>query len=59
MKQKFPDKIVVTWECPERDEAFMVVSEKIQDVAVVGEKIKAAIYKLECVTEVTCEVKAT
>lgn len=36
MKQKFPDTIVVTWENPERDEAFMVVSEKIQDVAVVG-----------------------
>jgi hypothetical protein len=41
------------------DEPFMMATETIQDVAVIGEKIRAAIYKLDGVKEITCEVKIT
>ena len=58
--KKFPKEVVVTWEDPGHNEdPYMNVAMKLQDVAVVGKKVRAAIYELKTETIVTTTVEAS
>ncbi len=58
--KKFPKEIVVVWnEDDDNDFPFLMAFEDVNYVAIVGEKVKAAIYELKVETTVTTEVKAS
>ncbi len=55
--KNFPKEILVAWEEPENGQPYMMVCDKVQDLAVMGETVKAGIYKLIRITEITTEIK--
>ncbi len=58
--KKFPKEIAVVWnEDDDNDFPFLMAFEDVKYVAIVGEKVKAAIYELKAETTVTTEVKAS
>lgn len=52
-KRKYAKEIFIEWERPENDEPYMVVHERPDTVAIAGETIEVAIYRLVRVTYVT------
>ena len=58
MKQ-YAKEIIVVWESPENDEPYMMVHQNIEEAAVLGEKVKAGIYKLEKTVEITTDVHSS
>ena len=56
-KRKYPKEIFIEWECPENDEPFMVVHQIPDTVAVAGDTIEVAIYRLVRTAHVTSGIK--
>ncbi len=55
--KKFPKEILVAWEEPENGQPYMMVCDKVQDLAIMGAMVKAGVYKLVRIAEITTEIK--